>query len=142
MAKGEIAHHKQFHLWQQCFQKSSADIASKCVCRWETVNLLYLRHLNAGNLHIVTSKFCLPSMFFVTLRYLYSFPSYRRFLRPLQQITFENFVTKEEIVQNEQFLLTQCFSHLFSNYTYIYIAFLYDCLDTFKVICRIGVFVK
>ena len=24
MAKGEIAHHEQFHLWPQCFQKSSA----------------------------------------------------------------------------------------------------------------------
>ena len=29
VAKGEIAHHEQFHLWPQCFQKSSAAIASK-----------------------------------------------------------------------------------------------------------------
>ena len=37
VAKGEIAHHEQFHLWPQCFQKSSAAISSKCVCRWERV---------------------------------------------------------------------------------------------------------
>ena len=28
VAKGEIAHHEQFHLWWQCFQKSSAASAS------------------------------------------------------------------------------------------------------------------
>ena len=28
VAKGEIAHHEQFHLWPQLFQKSSAAIAS------------------------------------------------------------------------------------------------------------------
>ena len=27
VAKGEIAHHEQFHLWPQCFQNSSAAIA-------------------------------------------------------------------------------------------------------------------
>ena len=37
------------------------------------------------------------------------FPTCRRILKPLQQTTFENFVTKEEISQNEQFLLlTEC----------------------------------
>ena len=35
VAKGWIAHHEQFHLWPQCFQMSSAAIASKCVCRSE-----------------------------------------------------------------------------------------------------------
>ena len=39
MAKGEIAHHEQFHLWPQCFQKSSAAIALKCV--WEKVNMFF-----------------------------------------------------------------------------------------------------
>ena len=29
MTKGEMAHHEQFHFWLQCFQKSSAAIASK-----------------------------------------------------------------------------------------------------------------
>ena len=29
MAKGEIAHHDQFQLWPQCFQKSSAAIKVK-----------------------------------------------------------------------------------------------------------------
>ena len=38
MAKGEIAHHEQFHLWPQCFQKSSAAIAAKCVYSRERVN--------------------------------------------------------------------------------------------------------
>ena len=39
---------------------------------------------------------------------------YRRFLKPLQQPTFENIVTKDEIAQNKQFLLLpQCFQ-LFS----------------------------
>ena len=37
MAKGEIAHDEQFLLWRQCFQKSSAAIVSKCVCRWQRV---------------------------------------------------------------------------------------------------------
>ena len=31
--------------------------------------------------------------------------TYRRFLRPLQQMTFKNIVAKEEIAHNEQFLL-------------------------------------
>ena len=34
VAKGEIAHDEQFHFWPQCFQKLSAAIASKYVCRW------------------------------------------------------------------------------------------------------------
>ena len=47
------------------------------------------------------------------------FPTYRRMLANLQQTTFENILTKEEIAQNEQFLLLpQCFHHFFSNYTY------------------------
>ena len=29
MAKREIAHHEQFHLWLQCFQKLSAAIMRK-----------------------------------------------------------------------------------------------------------------
>ena len=36
VAKGEIAHQQQFHLWPQYLQKSSAAIASKCVCRWKS----------------------------------------------------------------------------------------------------------
>ena len=45
------------------------------------------------------------------------FPTYRqRFLMPMQQTTFENIVTKEEISQNEQFLpLPQCFQLLSVN---------------------------
>ena len=44
----------------------------------------------------------------------YPFPTCRRFLMPLQQTTFENIETKEEIACNEQFLvLRQCFQ-LFS----------------------------
>ena len=42
MAKGEIAHNEQFHLWPQCFQNSSAAIASKCVSRWERVKLFVM----------------------------------------------------------------------------------------------------
>ena len=38
MAKGAIAHHEQFPLWPQYFQKSSAAIASNSVWRWESVN--------------------------------------------------------------------------------------------------------
>ena len=37
------------------------------------------------------------------------FPTYRYFITPLQQTTFENIVTKVEIVRNEQFnLLPEC----------------------------------
>ena len=39
VAKGEIPHHEQFHLCPQCFQKSSAAISSKCICRWERFKL-------------------------------------------------------------------------------------------------------
>ena len=49
-AKGEIAHHEQFHLLPQRFQKLSAGIASKCICRqervknhnWEENNLVFV----------------------------------------------------------------------------------------------------
>ena len=38
--------------------------------------------------------------------------TYRSFLMPLQQTSFENIVTKEEVAQNNQFLLLpQCFQH-------------------------------
>ena len=33
MAKGEIVHQQQFHLWPKCFQKSSAAMVSTCVGR-------------------------------------------------------------------------------------------------------------
>ena len=56
---------------------------------------------------------------------------HRRFLTPLQQTTFENIVTKEEIAQNEQFLLLpQCFQFCFSKYTLIYRDF-YICVHMF-----------
>ena len=42
VAKAEIAHHEQFHLWPQRFQKSSAAIASECVCRRENVKVCNL----------------------------------------------------------------------------------------------------
>ena len=45
----------------------------------------------------------------------YPFPTYRCFLTPLQQTTFENIVTKEEIALNKQFLLfPTMFSTLFN----------------------------
>ena len=37
--KISIRDDEQFHLWPQCFQKLSAAIVSKCVCRWERVNM-------------------------------------------------------------------------------------------------------
>ena len=37
VANGEIAHHEQFRLLPQCFQKLSAADVSKCVCNWERV---------------------------------------------------------------------------------------------------------
>ena len=39
VAKGEIACFEQFLLFSQCFQKSSAADASKCVYRWERVEM-------------------------------------------------------------------------------------------------------
>ena len=50
MVKGEIAHHGQFHLRQQCFQKSSAAIAFKWVCRWERVNSLLFMYRDLPHL--------------------------------------------------------------------------------------------
>ena len=42
------------------------------------------------------------------------FPTYRRFLTPLQQMTFESILTKSEIAHNEHFLLlSQCFFNYF-----------------------------
>ena len=40
MANGEIANYKQFHHLSQCFQKSSAAIPLKWVCRRERVKEL------------------------------------------------------------------------------------------------------
>ena len=40
-AKGGIAHHKQFIILSQLFQKSSAAESSESVCMWERVNALY-----------------------------------------------------------------------------------------------------
>ena len=37
VAKGEIAHHEQFLLLPQCFQKSSASNAPECDCKWKRV---------------------------------------------------------------------------------------------------------
>ena len=31
----EIAHHEQFLLLPLCFQKSSAGVVVKCICKWE-----------------------------------------------------------------------------------------------------------
>ena len=38
MGKGKIAHHKQFLLFPQCFQKACFQGASKGVIVWEWVN--------------------------------------------------------------------------------------------------------
>ena len=57
------------------------------------------------------------------------FSSYRRYLTPLQQCSrrlFENIVTKEEIAQNERFLLLpQCFPLLVIGYPFNYRDFLF-----------------
>ena len=63
-------------------------------------------------------------------------------MTPLQQMTFENIVTNEEITQNEQFLLLPQCLQLCSvhDYTYIYGDFLCFCVNNFKAICcRISV---
>ena len=47
---------------------------------------------------------------FVRISEIYPFPTYRSFLTPLELASFENIVTKDEIAQNEPFLLwPQCF---------------------------------
>ena len=43
MAKGEIAHHEQFLLLPQCFQKTSVPEASESVCMREMVKITTLR---------------------------------------------------------------------------------------------------
>ena len=51
-------------------------------------------------------------------------PTYRNFPAPLQQSTFKNIVAKGETTHDEQFLFNKLLS-----YIYIYIDFLYVCLD-------------
>ena len=73
-----------------------------------SLTLVKLRHLGkkrpySEESHVLHKK---------CIEYVYSlpFPTFRHFLMPLQQNTFENTVTKGEIAQNEQFLLLpQCF---------------------------------
>ena len=61
------------------------------------------------------------------------FTTYRRFLTPLQQRTFENIMTKAEISHNEQFLLLpQCFNFLFRNY---FQRISISGVDGFNVVC-------
>ena len=64
-------------------------------------------------------------------------PKYRRFLTPLQQTTFENIVTKEEIAHNEQFLLLHnIFNYFHSLYFHIRGSGHFE-LNVFKVVfCR------
>ena len=45
--------------------------------------------------------------------FVYPFSSYRCFMTPLHQSTFENIVTKEEIDHDEQFLLLPQYFQLF-----------------------------
>ena len=53
--------------------------------------------------------------------FLKPFPTYRRYLTTMQQMTFENIMTKVEIAQNKQFSpFAKMFSTTFSYYTYIY----------------------
>ena len=61
------------------------------------------------------------------------------FRMPLQQIIFEDIVTKGDIVYKKQFLLDneQMFLHFFSRYNFIYRDFPYFCLDIFKVVLHI-----
>ena len=42
VGKGEIAHHEQFLLFPQCFQKACFPGASKAVTVWEWVNPFFL----------------------------------------------------------------------------------------------------
>ena len=46
--KGNIAQFKQYFLWQQCFQKSSATMTTKSVAGWWKVNKHLLTLISIG----------------------------------------------------------------------------------------------
>ena len=83
--------------------KSSAADVSESVYTWETVNLL---------MNFVCRRRCLPPVWrgkYIHYILFYSFPTYRRFLTPLQPTIFLNIVANGEIAHDEQFLiLPQC----------------------------------
>ena len=83
VTKVEIAHHEQFLFLPQSFRKASAAIGS--ICRTGLVKDVSL-------------------LIYAYVQNLNPFLTYRCFLIPLLQTTFENTVTKGEIAQNKQFL--------------------------------------
>ena len=172
----------QFHLWPQCFQKSSAAIVVKCVYRWERVTRVCNKICNSclkqvksyWSIHpetsqsviMLTQQVRVPRMETITtilkdfvmtqpgiepatfdtqadapslhhqdglflpgtkrqgnyLEFYFPFnpfPHIDAFLHLCSRQLFENTVTKEEIAQNEQFLLLpQCFPLLVIDYPF------------------------
>ena len=72
------------------------------------------------------SSFYLDETFNNKIPVFKPFPTYRRFLTPLQQTTFENIGAKGEIAHDK---------HLFQNDLFIYRDFSYIYLDGFNVVC-------
>ena len=115
---------------------SSVTLASKCICmsergllKEELINFRFIIEFTFLLKDILS--FTLPIIFNIFLHRIlwwalklsvgksynllhYPFPTYRHFLTPLQQKTFENIVVKGKITHDEQFPhLPQCFQ-LFS----------------------------
>ena len=67
-----------------------------------------------------------------------SFPSYKRFLTPLQETTFVNIAAKEVIAHNDKCSpLATMLSVLFNDYTLFLQRYSIFCKDVFKVVyCR------
>ena len=101
-----------------------------CFCMWERVNSGYsqqpgffnsirrkkLHLIHFGNTHVQFKRFKLIN----------PFPHIEAFWRLCSRQLFENIVTKEEIAQNEQFLLLpQCFPLLVIGYPYSIIEMFY-----------------
>ena len=74
MAKGEIARFEQFLLLSQCFQKSSAVDASKCMYRLERVNS-FLHPFSSINAHQCLFKLLCEKE---NINYKITFPYYAK----------------------------------------------------------------
>ena len=108
-------------LLPKCFQNSSAADASENVYMWEKVNPILIYTISsADSFKTPSQKYgkSLPHRGYILLQIILItfnlFPHIDAFWHLCSRQLFENIVTKEEIAQNEQFLLIMfsTFSHI------------------------------
>ena len=80
------------------------------ICRYSLINLFLHTHIE----EVGKGKYILRVVTYILYKHLRSnpFPTYRNFLTPLQQMTFENFENNVANVELEQILIVTNFSFL------------------------------